>query len=403
MAGLVSGLLAVTLFFAYMLSRPPADSLQAAAVTDPPFTPLTYGIQAFLWWDDGSAGLHLDWVRLMNFSHVKQIIAWEDVEPVPGQWDFSRADEIMDEVERRGLKLVARLGIAPAWAHPSVPGDRRQDYIDAPPDPDYMAAWGGYCGALAGRYAGRIAAYQIWNEPNLDREWGGRPPDAAAYVDLLRVCSQAIRAADPAAILISAGLSPTGNCCDIARPDDQYLQEMYDAGFQQYVDVVGMHAPGYARPDLGPDEAEARGSQRFFSFRRVEDLRRVMVRNGDAARQAAVLEFGWHTDTEGANPAYSWFGVSPQQQAQYLVEAYAWAAAHWRPWVGLMSAIYIADPSWTPADEEYWWAITTPEGIVRPAFIDLANMAKYCGDRVIPARAPDSPEALGLVSVDPCA
>jgi hypothetical protein len=67
-----------------------------------------------------------------------------------------------------------------------------------------------------------------------------------------------------------------------------------------------------------------------------------------------------------------------------------------------MSAIYIADPSWTQENEEYWWGITMPDGIVRPAYIELANMAKYCGERVIPARAGDSPEALGLVTVDPC-
>jgi hypothetical protein len=66
-----------------------------------------------------------------------------------------------------------------------------------------------------------------------------------------------------------------------------------------------------------------------------------------------------------------------------------------------MSAIYIGKTTWTPADEEYWWSITTPQG-QRPAFYALANMAKYCGDRTIPARAPDSPEALGLVTVTPC-
>ena len=25
-----------------------------------------------------------------------------------------------------------------------------------------------------------------------------------------------------------------------------------------------------------------------------------------------------------------------------------------------MSAIYIADPAWTEADEQYWWAVTRP-------------------------------------------
>ena len=395
--------LALILFIGLaFFSLPPADPLAPNAVIDPPFTSLSYGIQAFLWWDDGFANLRLDQIQIMVFSHVKQIFAWEDIEPGPGELNLARADQILGEVEKRGLNLVVRLSDVPDWAHPNAVGEKDVDFVDSPPDPAFMDAWAGYCGAIASRYPGRIAAYQIWNEPNLAREWGNRPPDATAYVDLLRRCSDAIRAADPEAIIISSGLSPTGTCCDVARPDDQYLQEMYDAGFQQYVDVVGMHAPGFSAPHVSPDEAEQQGRHRFFTFRRIEDLRRIMVANGDAARQAALLEVGWTTDVEGNNTDYSWYAVDEETQAQYLVEAYQYAADHWRPWVGLMSAIYLAPPDWTEDDEEYWWSIMMPNGRARPAYKELANMAKYCGDRYIPERDENSPEAHGLVTVEPC-
>ncbi|MCL4249622.1 MAG: beta-galactosidase [Anaerolineae bacterium] len=374
------------------------DPFLGFRVTDPPFTPLTYGIQAFVWWDHGFAGRDLDWVRQMVFSHVKQTFAWEDVEPFAGALDFSQSDRILEEIERRGLKLVVRLSDTPDWAHPSLPDRGSEEYLDAPPDD--LADFANYCATIATRYRGRIAAYQIWNEPNLSREWGNRPPNASAFVQLLAACSDAIRTADSDAILISPGLSPTGTDDATARPDDLYLQEMYDAGFQHYIDVVGMHAPGFSEPQLSPDEAERAGGQRFFTFRRVEDLRKIMIANGDAARQVAILETGWTTDQ--VNPNYSWFAVDEETQARNLVAAFEYAAFHWRPWVGLVSAIYIANPDWTESDEEWWWAITTPYGYTRLAYIDLANMAKYCGDRLIPARAPDSPEALGLVPVTPC-
>jgi hypothetical protein len=373
------------------------DPFYGFAISDPPFTPLTYGIQTFLWWDNGWAGTYMDWVKLMTFSHVKQTFAWEDVQPTPDQWLFERSDQILDELEGRDLKLVARLTDAPAWAHPNQPGERGVDYVDAPPDDP--AAFGRYCGAIAERYRGRIAAYQIWNEPNLSREWGNRTPDPAGYVELLRACSEAIRAADPDAILISAGMAPTGTNDATATPDDVYLQRLYDLGFQQYVDVVGAHAPGYAAPDIAPEDAP--GGHRFFSFRRIEDLRRIMIANGDAARQMAILETGYTTDP--VHPSMSWFAVSEEEQGRLMVEAYTWAAQHWAPWMGLMSAIYIADPAWTPENEEYWWAVTTPDGYTRPAYIELANMAKYCGDDFRPPRAPDSPEATGLAPVRPCA
>jgi hypothetical protein len=127
-----------------------------------------------------------------------------------------------------------------------------------------------------------------------------------------------------------------------------------------------------------------------------------MVKNGDAARQAALLEVGWTTDIEGNNPSYSWYAVDEETQARYLVEAYQYAAEHWRPWVGLMSAIYLAPPNWTEEDEEYWWSIMLPNGRARPAYKELSNMAKFCGDRYIPERDENSPEAHGIVTVEPC-
>ncbi|MBL8132501.1 MAG: hypothetical protein JNL42_11635 [Anaerolineae bacterium] len=384
---------------AALLSSPRASSdlFLRHAIVDPPFESLTYGIQAFTWWDHGFAGRDLDWIQRMVFSHVKQTFSWEDIQVEPhGDFLVGRGHEILNELERRSLKLIVRLSDAPEWSHPSVTGVRGVDYLDAPPDD--LADFGAYCGRLASEFRGRVAAYQVWNEPNLAREWGGRPPDPAGYVALLEVCSEAIRTADPDAAVISAGLAPTGSYDATVTPDDLFLQGMYDAGFQRYVDAVGVHAPGFSPPELDP--AEARGGHRFFSFRRVEDIRRIMIANGDAARQIAVLELGWTTDR--INPDYAHFAVDEATQADYLVRAYAYAASHWSPWVGLMSMIYIASPEWTEQDEQYWWAITTPSGYTRPAYIDLANMAKYCGDQFIPARAPDSPEALGLVPVYPC-
>ncbi|MDX2161856.1 MAG: cellulase family glycosylhydrolase [bacterium] len=375
-----------------------SDPFMGFAVTDPPFESITYGVQAFLWWGDWWATVHSQWIQTMAFTHVKQTFAWEDIEPIPGQYNFTDADRLIALIESRGLRLVARLSDAPPWSHPSVPGEKEIDYIDAPPD--NLTAWAAFCGALAERYRGRIAAYQLWNEPNLSREWGGREPNAAGYVALMAACSDAIRAVDPAAILISAGLAPTGTYDQTAHPDDVYLQAMYDAGFQRYIDVVGMHAPGYAAPHISPAQAEANGSQRFFTFRRVEDLRTIMVANGDAARQVALLEVGWTTDT--VNPAYAWFAVDEPTQAQYLVEAYRYAAERWNPWVGLMSTIYIGSPEWKPEDEEYWWSLTTPQGGTRLAYILAANMPKYCGAHLIPERPGDSPEALGQVPAVNC-
>ncbi len=362
------------------------DPFQASAITDAPFTSLTYGVQTFLWWDENQAGKSLDLARLMSFSHIKQVFAWRDLEPIPGEWHWSAADRILDEAERRELKLVARLGGVPAWARAAT----HDPQTDGPPLD--LAQWTRYCEMLAQRYKSRITAYQIWNEPNLSREWGGELPAPAAYVELLAACSSAIRRADPQAILISAGLAPTGTDDATAMPDDIYFDHLYRNNFQQHIDVLGVHAPGFAPPEIGPDDTQA--LHRWFTFRRVEDLRKIMLRHGDAARQMAILEFGYTTDT--IHPEYAWFSVSEAEQAEFILRAYEYVIANWRPWVGLMTLIYLPDPAWQPDDEEYWWSIIEPEtGKARRAYIDVANMRKVCGEFVIPAREPDSPTALG--------
>ena len=372
--------------------------LAPAAVVDPPFPALSYGVHTFLWWNEATRALDLYLVRLMNFSHVKQRFSWRDIEPVAGEWHWDYADAVVDDVTCQGTGLVARLDGPPDWAI-RVPGD------DPTAPPVDLDAWGEFCGAVAERYRGQIAGYQVWNEPNLRFEWLDRAPNAEGYVELLRVCSEAIHAADPDAVVISAGLAPTGTGLPDALPDMDYLRQMYDTGAGDYFDVLGLNAPGYkAPPEMSPDEAEAEFGHRWMAFRHVEDMRGIMVENGDGAKQIALLEMGWTTD-QREDTIYSWHAVDEQTQAEYLVDAYRYAAEHWRPWVGLMVTIYLSDPSWTPDDEQYWWALDTPgypTKPTRPAFIALANMEKVMGETVIPARDPSSPEAIAVEQIVAC-
>jgi hypothetical protein len=268
------------------------------------------------------------------------------------------------------LKLLVRIDRQPFWTQPD-------DELRENRPPDNLADFGDFCGEMANRYRGRIGAYQIWNEPNLSREWGDQPPDPAEYTELLKVCYEAIKAADPDVIVISAGLAPTGTQLPLAMPDDEFLQGMYDAGAAAYFDVLGLNAPGYkAPPETSPEEAAANpdyGGGRWFAFRHVEDMRQIMVDNGDSDKQVAILEVGWTTDS--VNPDYAWHAVSEAEQAEYLVGAYEYAAEHWQPWIGLMVTIYIADYFWTPEEnEQWWWAITLPDGSLRPAYTALQEM-----------------------------
>lgn len=354
--------------------RPAAPDLVGPDPVQHHFNSPEYGMHTSLWWRPEVAWRDINLVQSMGFGWIKQTFAWRDIETLEkGKYDWYRPDLIVEAAEEAGLRLLVRIDRQPLWSQAS-----QTELIEngPPADPQDLAD---FCGALAGRFRGRIAAYQVWNEPNLTREWGGQPPDPAAYTTLLRACYQAIKAADPAAIVISAGLAPTGNQLPEALPDTDFLRGMYAAGAADAFDVLGVNAPGFkAPPEMSPDEVAGRpelGGQRFFAFRHVEDMRQIMLEQGDGARQIAILEMGWTTDP--VNPAYSWFAVDEATQADYLVRAYAYAAEHWQPWMGLMTTIFIADYYWTPEHhEQYWWSIVLPDGTPRPAYHALSAMPK---------------------------
>ena len=142
--------------------------------------------------------------------------------------------------------------------------------------------------------------------------------------------------------------------------------------------MLGLHAPGFkAPPEISADEVaidETYGNGRWFAFRHVEDMRGIMVANGDGHKQVAILEMGWTLDE--VNPAYAWFAVDEQTQADYLARAYQYAAENWQPWIGLMTTVYIADQSWTEEHEQWWWSIVLPDGTLRPAYHALSQLEK---------------------------
>jgi aryl-phospho-beta-D-glucosidase BglC (GH1 family) len=96
--------------------------------------------------------------------------------------------------------------------------------------PTNVADFANFMTQLATRYKGQVAAYEIWNEPNLNYEWGEQTPDPAAYTELLKAAYTAVKAVDPAAKVISGGLATTGDGSATAYGDLDFLRGMYEAG-----------------------------------------------------------------------------------------------------------------------------------------------------------------------------
>jgi len=341
----------------------PATSTPRPPSAPPGMASPDYGVQAFLWWRDEVAHRDLGLIRDAGFTWVKQWFAWRDIEGKgKGQYDWSTPDRIVNQVEDFGLNLIVRVDHEPEWAGPP---------------PGNVENFAQFLSAVATRYKGRIHAYQVWNEPNLAREWGDKPPNAREYTQMLKRAYEVIKKADPNAIVVSAGMAPTTELSQRAVPDAQFIQSMYNAGAKPYFDMLGAHGAGYkAPPEMDPGQVANDPNYynvgdpncpgdacRIYSFRHVEDLRQIMVNNGDANKRVVVLEFGWTRD-ERTNSPYYWHRVDDQfMQGEYMVRAYGYAKKNWRPWIAVMSLIYMPDVKWTQNDEQYWWSIMEPSPV----------------------------------------
>jgi hypothetical protein len=336
-------------------------------------------IHTFLWGGFTTTDRDLRLAREGGFKWIKQRFEWRNIEGrAKGTFEWNEPDRILDAVAPTGLKVIARVDNQPQWASSRVtwPGTS---------PPDNPNDWTDFLRALATRYRGRIHAYEIWNEPNLDREWGDRQPDPREYTAMLRASYEVIKQADPQAMVLTAGMSPTTTRGAQAIPDLDFYRAMYAEGAKGFFDMMGVHAtpfradpcadPGTVAVDavLTNSDPSPPDMRRVYAFRHVEDIRELMVQQGDADKQIAILETGYTTDQRPGSP-YAWYAVDRQQQATNLVALFQCARQRWSPWLAMMTVIYIPDPEWTQQQEQYWWSITNPDGSPRPAYTALKGL-----------------------------
>jgi hypothetical protein len=240
---------------------------------------------------------------------VRVFAVWNDLEAAPGahasNW-FAEYDHLLAALPK-GTKVIIDLVGTPPWESGSSASN-------APPrDP---ADYGNILHYMAQRWAGKVAAYEIWNEEDTSLWWAGAP-DPAAYTRLLQTAYTAVKSADPNAAVVLGGL--TGN-------DYNFLQGVYQAGGKGYFDAVGVHtdtACNTSSPELVLRDANGRlDPDSFLGYREVHATE---LANGDD-KPIWMTETSWRTTTatcsEGMFAGQTAGGVSDAQQASYLSQAY---------------------------------------------------------------------------------
>lgn len=297
--------------------------------------------------------IHLSLIQRTGVKWIKLQFAWDLMEPQPGQFSevYLAYRLLVQRANQQGFRVMISIVNAPDWARATAEEE------GPPQDPQALAAFITQLmsDVRVDLYGNSyFNAIEVWNEPNLRREWNGATISGASYMQLFDAAYQAIRAGEGghSVTVLTAGLAPTGINDGVSAVDDrEFLRQMYQAGLANaaYQNIgIGVHPYGAANPPdalcCGTSTAGYDTHPSWFFLNTIQDYRATMEQNGDSARQLWATEFGWGTyegfTTSDGNPAVppadppylGW--LTQEQQANYVMRAFEIAQS--LPYMGPM-------------------------------------------------------------------
>jgi hypothetical protein len=311
----------------------------------------------------------LDQMQALGVNNVRIMIPWAGVEPIPNYYDWSTVDYMVNAADSRGMGVLGVLNSSPSWA--VAPGN--QPISGAPASP---AAYGDFAGLVAQRYAGKVGAYEIWNEPNAFFFYSPKP-DPAAYTELLKAAYPAIKAADPNATVIGGVTGAVVDYGDLIMNPVTFVNGIYAAGGEGYFDALSFHPYLYSLPfSQGAPYPQSPLTQ-------LQDMRAVMVANGDSDKLIWASEYGEPTSA-----------VSEPEQAAYLQDM----LTTWRTlgYTGPAFVWTLQDRATGSTDPEDTFGVIRSDGTLKPAAYVIQQLASQASTTPAVARmalaTPDAQE-----------
>jgi hypothetical protein len=199
------------------------------------------------------------------------------VTPNMAEWDWSAADSVVRAADDSGASLLVVAAYTPRWA--SRQQDQQglsDDQCDALP-PIEPARYVEYVEALVRRFAGRIHAISLWNEPNLDIFWKSRNRDQ--YMAMVLPALHRVREIAPDMFITGPDLSTWPD----NRAEDWMSDLIQRKVPQTFYDVITHH-------QYGADKHDSVNSR----VGRIEDFRRFLSKHGLGDKPFWITETGWN-------------------------------------------------------------------------------------------------------------
>jgi polysaccharide biosynthesis protein PslG len=290
-------------------------------------------------------------IALAHALHAKVVrveVPWSELEPLGPNEIEPRAlaylDRVTSDAAADKIGVVAMVESSPCWASSAptsllrrcVPGGQASKANAWPPsNPATFAAFAAY---LARRYGTRLAALEVWNEPDQSNEdYFAGPEKPQRYAAVLRAAYPAIKQANPNVPVLAGSL---------VGANGAFLRDLYAAGIKGYYDGLAVH-------------------YYTLTLASLRSLHEVQVANGDT-KPLWLNEFGWSSCYPHRRIEQEQGCVTPQTQATNLTNTFR-ALAH-TPWVAALVVYKLQDS----AREEF--GAVTANGRRKPAFAALAKV-----------------------------
>jgi polysaccharide biosynthesis protein PslG len=212
--------------------------------------------------------------KSLHAAIVRVAVPWSVLEPLGAGRVSSQAlaftDRLVGDAAAAGIRVIMTVYSSPCWASSAPatllrkcdPGRVSNANAWPPSNPGDYAAFTAY---LAGRYGNKLAAIEIWNEPDQANQlYFAGPQKPERYAAILRSAYPAIKAANGSVSVIAGSLVGSNGA---------FLQALYANGIKGYFDGLAVH---------------------FYNLvlASVRSIHEVQLAHGDS-KPLWLDEFGW--------------------------------------------------------------------------------------------------------------
>ncbi len=304
----------------------------------------------------------LDLIQAAGFKFIRMDFGWASIERTKGQYHWSDYEELLANLETRGLRPVFILDYSnPLYEETGTSTNPITHVLHrtlaSPQHPESVEGYARWAAAAARHFQGRHVIWELWNEPNISF-WSPKP-DVQQYTTMALAACKAVREAEPQATIVGPASS--------GFPWD-FLETFLKSGVLEYLDAVSVHP--YRSPKRAPETA----AEDYHRLRQLIDRYAPPERKGPIPILSG--EWGYSTFSKGV-ALETQAAFAARQQLANLLEGVPLSI--WYDWKN--------DGS-DPNENEHNFGTVGPDLKPKPSYVAIQTLTRALAGYRIEQRLP---------------